>query len=501
MSMTASDVLKMVKDNEAKFVDFRFTDTKGKEQHVSVPVSQFGQEKFDDGHAFDGSSIAGWKGIAAYFGRDERTVMRWAAERGLPVRRMPGQKRASVYALANELAAWRDAGTVAAEPAPTVVPAATPAAPPVATPDSTVATRAYRWLPTAAMVGAGLVIAATVFSTARPHHADRPRPPVPVASTNPAAEAAYLQASYDFAQRTAASLRRAVAGFRAAIAADPRSAASYAGLGETYLLLREYSTMPGSEAYAEARAAADAAVAIDPDLPAAHRVLAFVDFWSAGDIPAARAEFARALALAPQDAQTHHWFATALSANGEAAAALREIETARRLDPNSTAILAGAGLLTYLAGHRVEAQAMLRAVIANHPDESSSHQYLSDIAVDDGDDATFLAEASRAAELRGDKAGLTLMAAARRGAAGGHAAMLRAMYATLAAARGPNGSWFSLAQVAGLQDNAKLALELLRRAAAAHDPAMMTINTRACFASLRTDPNFIALARRPSLQL
>jgi glutamine synthetase type I len=65
MSMTASDVLKMVKDNEAKFVDFRFTDTKGKEQHVTVPVSQFGQEKFDDGHAFDGSSVAGWKGIEA----------------------------------------------------------------------------------------------------------------------------------------------------------------------------------------------------------------------------------------------------------------------------------------------------------------------------------------------------------------------------------------------------------------------------------------------------
>ena len=65
MSMTAADVLKMVKENEAKFVDFRFTDTKGKEQHVSVPISQFGQEKFDDGHAFDGSSVAGWKGIEA----------------------------------------------------------------------------------------------------------------------------------------------------------------------------------------------------------------------------------------------------------------------------------------------------------------------------------------------------------------------------------------------------------------------------------------------------
>ena len=62
---TAADVLKMIKDNEVKFIDFRFTDTRGKEQHVSVPVKAFGQHKFDDGHAFDGSSIAGWKGIQA----------------------------------------------------------------------------------------------------------------------------------------------------------------------------------------------------------------------------------------------------------------------------------------------------------------------------------------------------------------------------------------------------------------------------------------------------
>ena len=62
---TAADVLKMIKDNEVKFVDIRFTDTRGKEQHVSVPAKQFNMSKFDDGHAFDGSSIAGWKGIQA----------------------------------------------------------------------------------------------------------------------------------------------------------------------------------------------------------------------------------------------------------------------------------------------------------------------------------------------------------------------------------------------------------------------------------------------------
>ena len=63
--MVVADVMQMVKDNEVKFVDFRFTDTRGKEQHVTVPVKQFTHDKFTDGHAFDGSSIAGWKGIQA----------------------------------------------------------------------------------------------------------------------------------------------------------------------------------------------------------------------------------------------------------------------------------------------------------------------------------------------------------------------------------------------------------------------------------------------------
>ena len=63
--MAVADVMKMIKDNEVKFVDFRFTDTRGKEQHVSVPAKAFDESKFTDGHAFDGSSIAGWKGIEA----------------------------------------------------------------------------------------------------------------------------------------------------------------------------------------------------------------------------------------------------------------------------------------------------------------------------------------------------------------------------------------------------------------------------------------------------
>ncbi len=58
-----SNVMKMIKENEVKFVDLRFTDTRGKEQHVSMPINAVDDDFFTEGKMFDGSSIAGWKGI------------------------------------------------------------------------------------------------------------------------------------------------------------------------------------------------------------------------------------------------------------------------------------------------------------------------------------------------------------------------------------------------------------------------------------------------------
>ncbi|ASK78186.1 type I glutamate--ammonia ligase [Paraphotobacterium marinum] len=61
--MSVENVLSMIKDHEVKFIDLRFTDTKGKEQHVSIPSHQIDSDFFEEGKMFDGSSIAGWKGI------------------------------------------------------------------------------------------------------------------------------------------------------------------------------------------------------------------------------------------------------------------------------------------------------------------------------------------------------------------------------------------------------------------------------------------------------
>ena len=53
------DIMTAIEQNGIKFVDFRCTDTKGKEQHVTIPASRFDEEIFENGHPFDGSSFSG----------------------------------------------------------------------------------------------------------------------------------------------------------------------------------------------------------------------------------------------------------------------------------------------------------------------------------------------------------------------------------------------------------------------------------------------------------
>ena len=63
MADAANKVIQMIKDNDIAFVDFRFTDPRGKWQHTAQTVGTVGEEVFEDGIMFDGSSIAGRRGI------------------------------------------------------------------------------------------------------------------------------------------------------------------------------------------------------------------------------------------------------------------------------------------------------------------------------------------------------------------------------------------------------------------------------------------------------
>ena len=61
--MSTKDILKLIKDKQVEFVDLRFTDPKGKLQHLTMDTSVVDEDILNDGVFFDGSSIAGWKAI------------------------------------------------------------------------------------------------------------------------------------------------------------------------------------------------------------------------------------------------------------------------------------------------------------------------------------------------------------------------------------------------------------------------------------------------------
>ena len=59
----SAKTIALIEEHDIKWVDLRFTDTRGKEQHVTIPARDVDEEFFENGQMFDGSSIEGWKGI------------------------------------------------------------------------------------------------------------------------------------------------------------------------------------------------------------------------------------------------------------------------------------------------------------------------------------------------------------------------------------------------------------------------------------------------------
>ncbi|UAJ12769.1 hypothetical protein [Polymorphobacter megasporae] len=358
--------------------------------------------------------IEGWKAIAAALFRDERTVMRWEVSRGLPIHRAPGSLRSAVFVFRDELDAWNcGLGISESETAPTddalVVPSSYASAqqPPRSRIMVPMAVgRILSSLPRRPRLAIGIATAILAIGslTVIPSLQSVWASPGPTIGSNDSeANDLYMRGRHLWAQRTPASLQASIGLFGQSIARDPRNAAAYTGLADAYLLIREFGTVPDGEAFTRADSATNAALSLSPTLPSALRARAFIDFWWKHQDDNALAEFSRAVAVAPNDAQTHHWYATALGVVGQHEAALREIDIARNLDPEQVAILADRGLLLFQAGHAAAAVKALQEVVATDPNHMSAHGYLADALLSEGDSEGFLREGHRAAELRGDR--------------------------------------------------------------------------------------------------
>src|SRR5215469_1076967 len=252
-----------------------------------------------------------WKEIAAFFTRSERTVKRWEAERGLPVRRVPGKGRRAVFAYSNELADWlkdrpgleaeaydssRDRPRTKSEGSK-VVPRALARSLASLTNDG-VSSRITAWLLPLALVASVVIF---VGSDGQHLKAFSHRH-VP----NSEAQDLYLKGRYFWNRRTPDDLNKGVDYFMQAIVQDPDDARAYVGLADCYNLLREFGAMPPVEAYPRALSAARRAVELDDNSAEAHASLAFVTYWWSWQGLTAEREFKRALELDPSLVRAHH---------------------------------------------------------------------------------------------------------------------------------------------------------------------------------------------------
>ena len=170
---------------------------------------------------------------------------------------------------------------------------------------------------------------------------------------NPDAYLAYLEGRYFWNKRSEEGFTKAITLFQRSIEIDPTYAPPYAGLADCYELLGSapYSTLPPSEAFPKAEAAARKAIELDSTLAEAHVPLGYSQLVYEWNFPEARKEFETALRLRPGYATAHQFYGYYLTAMGQSDEAIAERKKALELDPISPLLNSALGEAYYHARH------------------------------------------------------------------------------------------------------------------------------------------------------
>jgi tetratricopeptide (TPR) repeat protein len=481
-----------------------------------------------------GTRLDSWKEIAAYLCRAERTVKRWEADRALPVHRVPGGGRASVYAYSVELDVW-----LKSTPAPETDEQETPSLElaEVAEPDElpldsanqlemansspaqplsarSTPTPIRRWriftgavLVLAAIIGAGIRLGALhrrerEISGTEHAFAAKSAPktasPVILDPEKRLARDLYLKGRYEWNQRTPDSLNRALDSFTQSVVHDAGYAPAYVGLADTYDLLREYSTMRESDAYPRAIAAARKAVELDDSLAEAHRALAFAEFYGNWNFVDAEKEFRRAIQLNPNDPVARRWYANAFAALGQFQKSLEQIDKAQELDPTSHSTLSDKGIMLFQAGKRDEGIALLKEVERTDPEFLSPHNYLMYISFELRDYPAYLGEGEKVAEITNDFILKDTISSARAGyTRDGERGLLKNLYAKQEKYYSAGKLWGTLlAKTCVMMGRKQEALQLLEEGYAHRESHVLFCLTHLDLLTLKDEPRYKALVKK-----
>ncbi len=215
---------------------------------------------------------------------------------------------------------------------------------------------------------------------------------------DPGAYEAYLKGRYFWNKRTEDGLKKSIDYYQQAISQDPKFAAAYAGMADTYSILGS-DVLPARVARSKAHAAASKALELDPTIAEGHAELALVEFYYDWDWHRSELEFRRAIELNPNYATAHQWYSYYLSAMGRFPEAVEEALKAQQIDPLSLAINATLAGRYRDAGQYDQAINFAQRTLEMDPNFVPAHSVLGATYEAEGSWAQAILEYQKAVEL------------------------------------------------------------------------------------------------------
>jgi serine/threonine-protein kinase len=186
----------------------------------------------------------------------------------------------------------------------------------------------------------------------------------------------YLRGRYAWNKRSQEGVTEGIKYFKQAIEADPKYAAAYTGLADSYALALDYRSVPVHEGFEKAKSYARKALALDDGLAEAHASLAWSLFIYDWNWSEAAQEFKRAVQLDPRYSTAHQWYAFMLASQQRFDEALIEAHTAQETDPGSISIRRTLGYVYFYARRFEQAKYHLQRAITMNPVAEESYRVL-----------------------------------------------------------------------------------------------------------------------------
>lgn len=327
-------------------------------------------------------------------------------------------------------------------------------------------------------IGNGLRVAVRAEAPARP--------------VDPGLYLDYLRGRFEWNRRTHESLLEAVRIFSAMTKAHPEFAPGWAGLADSYSVLMDHGYLPPRDAWIQARAAAEQAVALDPDLVEAWTCLGMIRGLYEWNSAASEEAFARAAALDPGYPTRLHWHSILMRADERYKEALTDLEEARALDPLSIGIRVNFAGVLFDLGRTSAAIEEARRIVSVSPDWAPGMLLLAELLARSGRTAEaeplyLKAEAKGSPSARGQLAWFYATTGRREQA-------LASLAAVEARARQSYVPPYLMAAAAAALDREK-AIGLLSAAFEERSPQLRLLRTDPRFDPLRGDPRFERMLR------